>query len=524
MRNLVITGFMGTGKTTVGQAVAARLGRPFVDMDAEIERRAGKPIARIFAEDGEAAFRRWEASICAELGLQRGLVIATGGGALVNPLNRAQMLRNGTVVCLWCEIEELLRRLDSQDNERPLLEGANLRAHVEQLLAARRPAYQAIPWHIDTTGRAVPEISAQICELVEEQRIDVRHPTGSYTIQAGCGLLARVGEVLHEVGLCAPCEIAVVSNPTLASLYGERVEDSLRRAGFRPYLCLIPDGEPHKTLDTVWSLYRQFLRHGLDRSGAVLALGGGMVGDVAGFAAATYLRGVRVVQVPTTLLAMVDASVGGKTGVNLEEGKNLVGAFHHPSAVVIDPEALATLPAEELRSGVAEAIKHAMIGDAALFARLEQGPRRTLFSPPLIARALRVKVHVVEEDPSEQGRRVVLNLGHTVGHALERCTGYMLRHGEAVGLGMVAAARLAVALSLASDPLVRRLEDLLGVWGLPTRYPVEIDRLWEALGFDKKRRAGRLRWVVPTGIGSVTVVEDVPQEVVRAVLAELGEP
>ncbi|MGC8874372.1 MAG: 3-dehydroquinate synthase [Chloroflexia bacterium] len=525
MRNLVITGFMATGKTTVGRAVAALLGRPFVDTDAEIERLAGKSVPRIFAEEGEAGFRRWEALVCEALSREKGLVIATGGGMLVDAENRARMLRSATVVCLACTLDEILRRLERDGiGARPLLQVGDLRERLDQLLATRRAAYEALPWHLDTTGRSVADLAARVSELVQEEHIEVRHPGGGYSVHIGCGFLSEVGRFLQEACVPESTTVAVVSNPTVARLYADRVQSSLRAAGFRPFLCTIPDGEAYKTLQTVSSLYREFLYQGLERSGAVVALGGGVVGDVAGFAAATYLRGVPVIQVPTTLLAMVDAAVGGKTGVNLDEGKNLVGAFHHPSGVVIDPEVLATLPPEELRSGVAEAIKHAVIADPALFALLERGPAEVWFSPATVARALRIKVAVVEQDPQEQHTRVILNLGHTVGHALERRSGYALRHGDAVGLGMLAAARLAVALGLAEPDLVARLEQSLQAWGLPIRFRLSVDEaLRQLLLRDKKRRGGRLRWVLPTAIGSVTVREDVPPALVRAVLEEIAE-
>jgi shikimate kinase len=378
MANIVVTGFMGTGKTAVGQEVARRLGRPFVDMDAESEARAGKPIAQIFAEDGEVAFRQMEATLCQELSAQRGLVIATGGGTLVDTANRELMARSGTVVCLTCEVDEILRRLRpccgrSPDRAtRPLLDVADPRAEIERLLEARRQAYAAIPWQIDTTHLPVEEVVAQVIAITDTIALPVRYPGGECPIYVGNGLLAHLGGLLRAVGVPEGGRIAVVSNPVVAPLYGAQVEAALRAAGLRPFACSIPDGEKHKTLATVATLYDQLLAGGLDRGGTMLALGGGVTGDVAGFAAATFMRGVRFVQVPTTLLAMVDASVGGKTGVDLPQGKNLVGAFKQPALVAIDPAVLATLPDEELRSGMAEVIKHGVIGDVELFAELER--------------------------------------------------------------------------------------------------------------------------------------------------------
>jgi 3-dehydroquinate synthase len=312
-------------------------------------------------------------------------------------------------------------------------------------------------------------------------------------------------------------------------LYTARVKASLRSAGLEPFVCSIPDGEPlGKTLAALAALYDQLLAGELDRGDTVLALGGGVTGDVAGFAAATFMRGVRLVQVPTTLLAMVDASVGGKTGVNLPQGKNLVGAWKFPSLVVMDPTTLLTLPAQEVCSGLAEVIKHGIIGDPELFAELEQGMAQTAMEADRIARALRVKIAVVENDPLEQGHRAVLNLGHTVGHALEQLshTGlsqYALRHGEAVGLGLVAAARIAVELGRAEAALPVRIERVLSGYDLPVRCPpVEADAILAAMAHDKKKQGRALRWVLPRAVGEVEITPDVPLPVVRSVLCGMG--
>ncbi len=520
MGNIILTGFMGTGKSAVGREVARRLGREFVDMDAVIEARAGKPIPRIFAEDGEAAFRQMEAALCAELSARDGLVIATGGGALVNPDNRARMMASGNIVCLNAAPDEILRRV-SDHSDRPLLQVADPRARIVELLAARREAYAAIPWQVDTTALTVAEVAERVIAIAGFETLVVHYPGGEYPLHVGVGTLAHVGGALRAAGAPEGSRVAIVSNPTVAPLYAAQVEASLYAVGFQPFVCTMPDGEPYKTLATVESLYGQFLTGGLDRSGTVLALGGGVVGDVAGFAAATFMRGVRLAQVPTTLLAMVDSSIGGKTGVDLPQGKNLVGAFKQPAVVVIDPAVLATLPAAEFRCGMAELIKHGVIGDAGLFAELESVSQR--IGAPHILRSLRVKAAIVEEDPFETGRRAVLNLGHTTGHALETLSGYALRHGEAVSIGMVAAARIAVELGRADPSLPGRIETVLSGWGLPVRCPpFAAEDIWAAMAHDKKRRGRGLRWVLPRAIGEVEIVEDVPSEVIISVLRGLG--
>ncbi len=527
MKNIVITGFMGTGKTVVGKAIAQRLGRPFIDMDSAIEQWAGKPIPRVFAEDGEDRFRQMEAALCEKLSEQQGLVIATGGGALVNPACREQMVANGTVVCLACHPSEIVRRLQGTSG-RPLIDVDDPRAEIERLLELRRDAYAALPWHVDTTGLLPETVISEVLELAGVITLPVSYPQGSYDIHIGTGLLVHVGDALRSAGIPAGTKVAVVSSPDVVGLYSQRVRADLQASDYRPIACSVPDGEANKTLDTVASLYDQFLDAGLDRSSTILALGGGVTGDVAGFAAATYMRGVRFVQVPTTLLAMVDASVGGKTGVDLPQGKNLVGAFKQPSTVVIDPAVLTTLPAEEILSGLAEVIKHGIIGAPGLFAELQKpdgdlGSWSQQIGAARLAWALRVKIVIVEEDPFEEGRRGVLNLGHTTGHALERLSDFSLRHGEAVAIGMVASARIAEKLGRTSAETAVTIEEVISAWGLPTRCPpFSTSAIWDAMAHDKKRRGDALRWVLPNAIGRVEITHDVPRSVVRDVLRSMG--
>lgn len=527
MKNIVLTGFMGTGKTSVGQEVAWRLGWSFLDMDAELAARAGKSISRIFAEEGEAAFRRMERLLCRELASEERLVIATGGGTLLDHENRRLLLESGLVICLYATVEELLCRLQ-QAQDRPLLQVADRRRRIEELLAQRSRVYDSLPHRLDTTGLTIPEVADRVIALWTRQQnrteMTVRHQTGSYHVLLAEGLLCCLGELLLEAGLDGPT--VVVSNPVVWDLHGATVERALKRALPSPFtVCLVPDGEEHKTLKTVMDLYGRFLAAGLDRGGTVLALGGGVIGDLAGFAAATYMRGVAFVPVPTTLLAMVDAAVGGKVAVDLPQGKNLVGAFKQPALVIMDPLVLHTLPDDELRCGLAEVVKAAVIGDPALFAFLEQStdPLAPDSLPYLVHRALAVKAAVVEEDPLEQGRRAVLNLGHTVGHALERLSGYRLRHGYAVSSGMVVAARLSQRLGLCSRKVSARLEAVLRRLGLPVYLPAYATQdIWEAMQADKKRRRQTLRWVLPLDIGKVEVRGDVPKGMVWEVLRELG--
>jgi 3-dehydroquinate synthase len=358
------------------------------------------------------------------------------------------------------------------------------------------------------------------------QTITVTHPTGSYPIYLGEGGLAQTGQYLAKLGYRGRC--AVVSNEPVGQHHAEPLLASLRQARFEPIYLTIPDGEPFKTLATVAGLYSQLVEAKLDRRSPIVALGGGVLGDTVGFAAATYLRGVPFVQIPTTLLAMVDASVGGKVGVDLPQGKNLVGAFKQPEMVVIDPQVLTTLPPAEFRAGLAEMVKHGIIDSPALFEALEARSRgetdlSTLLLTPrfasLLPESIGVKVRVVQEDPFEQGRRAVLNLGHTFGHAFERLANFKIRHGEGVAMGLACAARLAVRLGHCSEETAARIIALLDRLGLPTTPPpYPPAEVWIAMGADKKRQGSKLRFILPRAIGSVDIFDNVAREDVEAIL------
>jgi len=328
------------------------------------------------------------------------------------------------------------------------------------------------------------------------------------------GVLEDIGPLLAEHGATGA---VVVTNDVVGPLHAGRVVTGLLRARLPHAVVTLPDGEAHKTLNTVRGLYDAFLDAGLERGGAVIALGGGVIGDMAGFAAATYLRGVALVQAPTTLLAMADASLGGKVGVDLPRGKNLVGTSVRPLFVAADTETLETLPPVELRNGLAEVVKCALIGDPALFAELEAGAEPV--TPDHIQRAAAVKLAIVAEDPHERGRRLLLNLGHTFAHGLELVSGYALPHGQAVAIGLVLAAQLARAQGLCNAELPDRIARLLAALGLPAASDLDPDAVLAAMATDKKRHSGKLRFVLPRGVGEVIVADDVPMDRVRSVLA-----
>ncbi|MBI1278493.1 MAG: 3-dehydroquinate synthase [Anaerolineaceae bacterium] len=340
--------------------------------------------------------------------------------------------------------------------------------------------------------------------------IRVTAPGGAYDIHISKGILENINPYLPAG------KSVVITNTTLAPLYGKGLVNRLPDAA----LAEMTDGEQYKTLDTVSKLYDALVDAGLDRSGTVIALGGGVVGDTAGFVAATYMRGVRLIQIPTSLLSMVDSSVGGKVGVDLPQGKNLVGAFKQPDCVLIDPEVLATLPEREWRCGMGEIIKHGLLADEGLLAPELWAKDR---AAELVRRAVQVKVDVVQQDPYEKGVRAHLNLGHTFAHAIERVSNYSWLHGEAVGVGLVAAARLSYALGLCNSELAEEVEDIVDKVGLPTRLgSLDAENLFSAMGTDKKWQAGHSRFILLRGICQPVIVEDVPKAAVIQVLQELA--
>ncbi|MFN2115662.1 MAG: 3-dehydroquinate synthase, partial [Anaerolineae bacterium] len=403
------------------------------------------------------------------------------------------------------------------------------KSRLAALTAERQPVYDSVPLQVETTGRppavvaATVQRAATVAAALPRRAISVSTPRGGYGVVVGAGALDAIGALLAARDLAR--HVVVVADESVNALYGAQVARAASEAGARTARLEIRGGERSKSPATLADVYDALLAAGTERASTVLALGGGVVGDVAGFAAATFMRGVPLVQVPTTLLAMVDSSIGGKTGVNLPGGKNLVGAFKHPELVLADTRVLRSLPRSEIAAGLAEVVKAAVIGDPELLSTLERGaPGRDDAGSwaEIVSRAATVKARIVSQDPEEEGVRAVLNLGHTFGHALEIATGHRLAHGPAVAIGLVAASRLATRLGLAEPELGRRLERLLMILGLPVRYsgPSPEDVV-AAMQTDKKRADGRLRFAVPTAVGQVTMVDAVPMTAVTAVVADL---
>ncbi|WP_442920607.1 bifunctional shikimate kinase/3-dehydroquinate synthase AroKB [Massilia sp. S19_KUP03_FR1] len=523
---------MGSGKTTIGRQLAKRLGKRFVDSDHEIEARTGASIPLIFDIEGEASFRRREAEVIRDLSSQRDIVLATGGGAVLDAGTRARLAERGTVIYLRAHVNSILQRT-AHDKNRPLLRTPDPRRTLELLTAQREPLYREVAHLIIDTGR--PNVQSMVQTILEQLAALARksahasmhslhattpQPTSpftlnvdlgerSYPIAIGPGLLDHADLVVRYVN---GRQVAIVTNGTVAPLYLEKVAAPLRAAGRDVLEIILPDGEQYKTWESLMKIFDAMLAHKCDRKTTVVALGGGVIGDLAGFAAASYMRGVPFVQIPTTLLAQVDSSVGGKTGLNHPLGKNMIGAFYQPRAVLADTSTLATLPARELAAGLAEVIKHGAILDLAFFEWLEANMGALVARDPAalahaIARSCEIKADVVRRDEREGGLRAVLNFGHTFGHAIEAGLGYgAWLHGEAVGCGMVMAADLSHRLGQIDSLQAARVKALVAAAGLPVSAPDLGTARWlELMEVDKKNEGGAIRFILLKPLGSPSI-------------------
>ncbi|MFO8081957.1 MAG: 3-dehydroquinate synthase [Armatimonadota bacterium] len=530
---VAITGFMGTGKTTVGRFVADRLGLEFVDTDELIEERTGQTIPAIFEEHGEAHFRDLETDALRQALSRHGTAVSTGGGILLREENVQALREAGPVVCLTATPETILARTQSEGH-RPLLEVEEPAERIRELLAERAGCYARSDVQIVTDELSPEAVADRVVEALGEDArgrwlagaetvIPLDTGSSQYAITVGRNSLADLDRLTPptETGVRA----ALVTTDRIGPLYAEQARTALAEAGWNVTVLTVPDGESSKQVTVAAELWEAMAREGFDRGSRVFALGGGVVGDLAGFVAATYMRGIDLVHLPTSLLAQVDSSIGGKTAVDLGAGKNLVGAFHQPVAVVTDVATLRTLPDAELRSGLGEILKHACCLDAEMFGFLEERREAVLRRDEavleyLVARNCQMKAEVVEKDPHEAGLRAVLNYGHTVGHALERAADdWSLRHGEVVGAGIVAESRIATWLGLADEATGRRQEQLVAAYGLPTSVTgVDERAALAALERDKKIEAGRLRMPLVPEVGSFRLIEDVSLDHVRRAL------
>jgi len=563
-QRIFLTGFSFTGKSLVAPLVAQALGWQVVDLDDLIEEAAGKAVPQIFAEEGEPGFRLREQEALLNACQRWGVVVATGGGVILAEENRRAMGEDGFVVCLEARPETILRRMRTADadttSERPLLKGGDPLNRIRKLKGLRQPLYALTDCTVHTDNLSPEHVAVEIVRawrrhpvapLKDGNRLAaakreqtsgatesdlpdiacwVTTDTARYPVYVGWGSLAQLGERMKAADLKDAAY--VISDSNVWPHYGREVEKTLAAAGFVTSSHVVPAGEASKHLTIAAKIYDWLVTQKAERGHPIVALGGGVVGDLAGFVAATYLRGIPLVQVPTSLLAMVDASIGGKVAVDHREGKNLIGAFYQPQLVYSDVSTLKTLPERELTSGWAEVIKHALIMDSELLALLEKRVSdlralQSAITTQVVRRSMVLKAQVVAEDERElTGRRSILNYGHTIGHGLESATGYgNLLHGEAVALGMIAAAEVGQAMGLTPPGLADRQRTLLERFGLPVRIRnVDPGAVLKAVSLDKKTSGKAVRWVLLRGIGQPVLQNDVPLPLVRRVIEGMLEP
>ncbi len=544
VERVILIGLSGAGKSSLAPLLAARLGLEAIDTDEQIAAIFDRPVTQIFADYGEAVFRAAERTVLQDACRRSGAVIATGGGAVLDEANWAAMRPGSVIVHLTAARDVILHRLVEQLapdplTERPLLAGGDPAERLERLWNERQALYRRADLTIETTGLTLEQVADEVERAVRARDAaglvpadSIHTPGGRSDLYSASGLADHIGSLARHRWPEAT-RAWIISDSNVWPLWGDRMTEILRAADFAVESKVVPAGESSKSLREVENLLDWLIGGRVDRRDIVVALGGGVIGDLAGFVAAIVLRGIGLIQVPTSLLAMVDSSVGGKTGVNHRLGKNLIGSFYQPQLVVADSELLQTLPKRELRAGWAEIIKHGMIERSAagadrpaLLERLESLPDDLASLDPatlgeIVAHNIRLKAAVVREDEREAGLRRLLNYGHTLGHAME-AAGYRYLHGEAIALGLRAAARLGERLGYCKPDLVARQAALLDRAGLPQTFTGELSLVMDRMAWDKKAVHGTLTWVLPVEPGLVEITRDVPVDEAAAVARELG--
>ncbi|HYP58169.1 MAG TPA: 3-dehydroquinate synthase [Beijerinckia sp.] len=563
-RSIVLVGLMGSGKTSIGRRLAQRLGLEFVDADSEIEAAAGMSISEIFARHGEAHFRDGERRVMARLLGEGPRVLATGGGAFMNEETRARIAEKGVSVWLKADPDVLWRRVRKRSH-RPLLQNGDPEKTLRDLTAERYPVYARADVTVlsnDGPHEAAveetlasldfflrfspdppfPPVSAKKTIAVQAQGgedlegedleiVKVELGARAYDIRIGGDLIAEAGRIIKDLAPNAAC--AIVTDENVARDHLPALEESLDSAAIRHCRIIVPPGEDSKSIAGFARVCDAIIEARLERGDLILALGGGVIGDLAGFAAASVRRGMRFVQLPTSLLAQVDSSVGGKTGINSPHGKNLIGAFHQPSLVLADTSALETLPKREFRAGYAEIVKYGLIADAEFFTWAEAHWPNVFAGGPdrvhAIAKSCAAKAAIVGRDEHETGERALLNLGHTFGHAFEAITHYdgaRLVHGEGVAIGMACAYRFSARRGLCTFEDAARVKAHLRAVGLPTRigdiadWSADADAILEAMSQDKKVERGSLTFILARAIGDCFIAKNVDAGEVRDFLQD----
>ncbi len=501
-RHIVLIGMMGSGKTTVGRLLSKILGMSFIDTDEIIEKQEGISIGEIFKTKGEEYFRKVEGEVLENVLKENPSIVATGGGIILSEKNRDLIKEKSIPIFLDGDIETLAERL-KRAKDRPLLEGDSIESRLRAIWHKRERFYKEFKNSINTSGLAPIDIAVKI--------VTQFLPPGNIkyvdeNVKVGMGITKELGQLLRDKNYREP--MLIVTSSILWKQWREYVEDGLSEFSYKTFF--LPDGEDAKTMENVYKLWEVMFSLGFTRKNPILLLGGGTIGDTGGFAASTFMRGVPLFQLPTTLLSQIDSSIGGKRGVNYKHLKNMIGTFYDATLTMLDPVFLLSLPEKEIKNGLSEAIKSAVIKDPFLFEFIDSHIEKIFGKnipvlATIIEKTVGVKVAVVKEDPYElTGYRKVLNLGHTLGHALEGIEGFAISHGEGVAIGMVFASYLGEKMGITPTDVREKIENIIQRAGLPTVFSCKyIDIILKKMYYDKKREDERLFWVIPKEIGEV---------------------
>jgi len=518
--NIVLIGFMGTGKDVVGRKIAGKTDMSFFSTDDYIVLKENRTINEIFKKFGESYFRRLEKEAVNVAKDLRNTVIATGGGAVINATNRLLLAQAGSVIHLDAQLDVIEKRLKS-DATRPLIKD---KREIRRIFKERENLYKFADFKVDTSNKSPCNIAHEVLnklrikqkfQKIPLHKIPVQTNDKQYPVFINYCFLTPHNKFLKLLKQQSK-RVVFITNPLVGTLYLKCVEDAFEKNGIKAIHFIVPDGEEYKSMATVAKIYDFLLKNEIERAEPIIALGGGVIGDLTGFVASTYKRGTPFIQIPTTLLAQVDAAIGGKTGVNHPLGKNMIGTFYQPDYVLADIGTLLSLPDVEFRNGMAEVIKYGIIKDKRLFNKLIEQRHEILrrnihILQEIVLGCVKIKKEFVEKDEKEQrGIRQILNYGHTVGHIIETLTGYaQFRHGEALAIGMVVEAKFAVENRLLSQRDFKKIKDLIASYGLPVELPkkINLENIKKAILQDKKVRYGRIKLPVPKRVGNVIIKE-----------------
>lgn len=526
--NTILTGMMGVGKTTIGKKLAQKLNLNFLDLDQYIEKKNQMKITHIFSKYGETYFRKLEKNFCKEISQKRNLIISTGGKTLLNDENLKAFSSSGIIITLLSSPDIILKRIQKGGNVRPLLSSSQSKNFYE-IYRKRELHYLNLPNKIDTTSLNKEKVVDEILKLIKGQAKKIEMTLGGNrsSVIVKNGLVNDIGSCLKDT--IQEKRVFILSENKVFGIHGKKLLKELERVNLKPSVFLLQPGEKQKNIRTAEKIYQWLLQERANRSSVLVCFGGGVISDLGGYTASTFHRGLKLVNIPTTLLSQIDASIGGKNGINLQETKNQIGTFYFPSLILIDPLFLITLDILYMKEGITEAMKAGIIGDQKLFLIIKKNASQILLKDlklleEVIKRAIEVKLNIVHQDPYEKGIRRILNLGHTFGHALEGYFNYgKISHGQAVGLGMICASKMGTLMNIATEKILSEIKEILKVMKMPLYLEnLDISKILSLMEFDKKRKEDRISFIIPKKMGEAVILKNVNKNIITESLKEIS--